>query len=61
MVLGFNVLGVVLIIAIALLIMPKLKKKQKPIDHDLYSNQDHQLYTGVVVAHLPAGDSSTSN
>jgi hypothetical protein len=45
--------------------MPKLKKKQQPIDHDLYSNQDHQLYEGVVVAHsiakFPAGDSSTSN
>jgi hypothetical protein len=65
MVLGFIVLGIVLMIAIALLIMPKLKKKQQPIDKDLYINQDHQLYAGAVVAHLianfPAGDSSTSN
>ncbi|SMP05811.1 hypothetical protein SAMN06265361_101648 [Laceyella tengchongensis] len=65
MVLGFIVLGIVLMIAIALLIMPKLKKKQQPIDHDLYINQDHQLYAGAEVAysiaHLPTGDSSTSN
>jgi hypothetical protein len=65
MVLGFIVIGIVLMIALALLIMPKLKKKQQPIDHDLYINQDHQLYAGGVVAHLiahlPAGDSSTSN
>ncbi|MFC7442186.1 hypothetical protein [Laceyella putida] len=60
--LGILVLGIVLISAVTVVVLPKLKKKQQPNHHDPYINQYNQPNPGVIDAdHITSDTGSDSS
>ncbi|MFC7441417.1 hypothetical protein [Laceyella putida] len=58
---GIIVLGIVLIFAVTIVVLPKLKKKQKPHHYDPYINRNSQIGSDTSTSHLPSDAGGNSD